>query len=69
MTVASSPASWPRWAAAHRQPFALTLDGPAGGTFVRGDGGDELRLDAVEFCRTLSGRGPGVGLLSHEVPF
>jgi uncharacterized protein (TIGR03083 family) len=57
------------WARAHRQPFILTLEGPAGATFVHGDRGDELRLDAVEFCRILSGRGAGAGLLSHQVPF
>jgi uncharacterized protein (TIGR03083 family) len=57
------------WAAAHHQPFSLTLDGPAGATFVHRDGGEELRLDAVEFCRTLSGRAQGVGLLNQEVPF
>lgn len=26
-------------------------------------------LDAVEFCRILSGRGTGEGLLSRHVPF
>lgn len=57
------------WARAHRQPFNLTLDGPAGGTFVQGTGGDDIRLDAIEFCRILSGRGTGSGLLDQEVPF
>ena len=57
------------WARAHHQPFRLTLDGPAGGSFVQGTAGDELRLDAVEFCRILSGRGTGSGLLTQEVPF
>ena len=45
------------------------LDGPAGGTFVAGSGGDEIHLDAVEFCRMLSGRATGHGLLTQEVPF
>jgi uncharacterized protein (TIGR03083 family) len=57
------------WARAHRQPFTLTLEGPAGGSFAHGEGGEHVRLDAVEFCRVLSGRGAGVGLLSHQVPF
>jgi uncharacterized protein (TIGR03083 family) len=57
------------WARRHRQPFTLTLDGTAGGTFVKGIGGEEITIDAVEFCRTLSGRATGVGLLTQEVPF
>jgi uncharacterized protein (TIGR03083 family) len=57
------------WARAHGRAFTLTLEGPAGGTFVQGEHGEQLRLDAVEFCRILSGRGSGTGLLAHEVPF
>jgi uncharacterized protein (TIGR03083 family) len=58
------------WARRHGQPFRLHLTGPAGGDFThRGDTGQELTLDAVEFCRTLAGRLPGEGLLAHEVPF
>jgi uncharacterized protein (TIGR03083 family) len=57
------------WARAHGRAFTLTLEGPAGGTFVQGEHGEQLRLDAVEFCRILSGRGSGTGLLTHEVPF
>jgi uncharacterized protein (TIGR03083 family) len=57
------------WARAHRQPFDLTLDGPAGGVFAQGDGGDPLRFDAVEFCRMVSGRGPRSALFNQEVPF
>jgi uncharacterized protein (TIGR03083 family) len=30
---------------------------------------DELQLDAVEFCRIVSGRGSGPGLLAQEVTF
>ena len=56
--------------ARHGQPFRLVLDGPTGGEFVKeGNDGDVLRLDAVEFCRVLSGRGRGEGLLAQEVPF
>jgi hypothetical protein len=57
------------WSRRHDQPFTLTLTGPAGGTFVAGDGGEHIQLDAVEFCRILSGRAEGAGLLSTEVPF
>jgi hypothetical protein len=57
------------WARTHGSPFSLRLDGPAGGLFVHQAGGDELRLDAVEFCRIVSGRGSGSGLLTTEVPF
>jgi uncharacterized protein (TIGR03083 family) len=57
------------WARRHGQPFTLTLTGPAGGSFVAGESGENLELDAVEFCRILSGRAQGAGLLSTEVPF
>jgi uncharacterized protein (TIGR03083 family) len=57
------------WARAHGQPYRLTLSGPAGGTWSAGEGGPSLTLDAVEFCRTVSGRAPGTGLLTHAVPF
>jgi uncharacterized protein (TIGR03083 family) len=57
------------WAARHGRPFTLRLTGPAGGSWSHGSGGPELELDAVEFCRILSGRAPADGLLSTEVPF
>lgn len=44
------------WAVRHGEPFGLVLDGPAGGRFRQGSGGVALHLDAVEFCRILSGR-------------
>ena len=53
----------------HREPFTLILAGPAGGTFVAGDGGEHIELDAVELCRIFSGRAQGTGLLSTEMPF
>ncbi len=56
------------WAERHGRPHRLTLTGPAGGTWDHGDG-ESLELDAVEFCRTVSGRGAGVGLLATQVPF
>jgi uncharacterized protein (TIGR03083 family) len=58
------------WADNHGQPFDLVLDGPAGGAFRRGDGGEQLWLDAVEFARIVSGRLDGhsvSGLLATEV--
>jgi uncharacterized protein (TIGR03083 family) len=58
------------WARRHGQPFNLTLRGSAGGTFIgEGDQGEGYDLDAVEFCRILSGRSHGEGLLRQEVPF
>jgi uncharacterized protein (TIGR03083 family) len=57
------------WARRHGRPFSLILDGPAGGRFSAGVGGPELELDAVAFCRILSGRAPGSGLLATSVPF
>ena len=57
------------WARRHGQPFTLMLNGPAGDAFCSGAGGADLALDAVEFCRILSGREPGTGLLATSVPF
>ena len=56
------------WSHTHGEPYRLTLTGPAGGSWSRG-AGDALELDAVQFCRVLSGRAPGTGLLPHPVPF
>jgi uncharacterized protein (TIGR03083 family) len=57
------------WAPRHARPFTLELTGPAGGTFTAGGGDAPLRMDAVEFCRTLSGRATGTGLLATPVTF
>lgn len=57
------------WGRRHGQPYVVHLTGPAGGVHRRGDRGEEHRLDAVEFCRILSGRGTGEGLLAQPVPF
>jgi len=57
------------WAPRHGQGFNLTLTGPAGGAFAAGDGAVVLELDAIEFCRILSGRAEGTGLLSTRVVF
>ena len=58
------------WTARHGEPCSLTLTGPAGGTFRTGDEpGVDLELDAIEFCRLLSGRGNAEGLLAIEVGY
>lgn len=57
------------WADRHGRPFTLHLEGTAGGEFVQGEDGEALTLDAVEFCRILSERTPGDGLLAQPVPF
>jgi len=57
------------WAAAHGQPFRLRLTGPAGLELVRGSGGEELELDAIDFARITAGRGSAPGLLATTVPF
>lgn len=57
------------WAARHGQPCSLVLTGPAGGQWSWGTGGPALEMDAVTFCRALSGRGAAEGLLAVEVPF
>ena len=57
------------WAGRHGRPCRLTLTGPAGGSWTYGADGEELELDAVEFCRLVAGRGAADGLLSCHVPF
>ena len=57
------------WARRHGSPFTLTLTGPAGGPYTSGTDGEQITIDAVDFCRTLSGRATGSGLLAQEVPF
>ncbi|HEX6196748.1 MAG TPA: maleylpyruvate isomerase family mycothiol-dependent enzyme [Jiangellaceae bacterium] len=59
------------WARRHGQPFLLFLSGPAGGLFSQGDpaAGPRIDLDAVEFCRILSGRAHGTGLLTTRILF
>lgn len=61
------------WACAHGQPVTLDLTGPAGGCYIAHGGSPTgsapIRTDAVEFCRTLSGRAVGAGLLATRVVF
>lgn len=56
------------WAATHGEPFTLVLDGPAGGTFVQGSGGEEVHAGVVGFVRTLSERTTAGGVLRHPLP-
>ena len=59
------------WAATHGAACELTLTGVAGGTWrsVEGAATRPLRMDSVEFARTVSGRAQGDGLLAQGVPF
>jgi uncharacterized protein (TIGR03083 family) len=70
------------WAGRHGKACTLRLTGLAGGTWTFGTGsasitanqgaaggGPSLEHDAIEFCRSISGRGSADGLLTTEVPF
>jgi hypothetical protein len=67
------------WSRRHGQPYRLVLTGSAGGSWSSGTGGEEIVIDAADFCRVISGR-PGTdrakswgdrpgGLLATQVPF
>jgi uncharacterized protein (TIGR03083 family) len=64
------------WARRHGQPVDLVLSGAAGGHYrslgtgrtVSGEP-EAIERDAVEFCRIVSGRAPGDGLLATRVLF
>ena len=62
------------WARRHGRPYRLDLTGPAGGSWRSGTGGEEIVMDAADFCRVVAGRpgpageGPS-GLLATHVPF
>lgn len=58
------------WAGRHGRPFRLELTGPAGGRYAGGTDGPDLRLDALDFCWILSGRGEATDpLLETRVLF
>jgi uncharacterized protein (TIGR03083 family) len=62
------------WARRHGRPYRLELTGPAGGSWSSGTGGEELVMDAADFCRAVAGRpGPAgdgpVEVLTTQVPF
>lgn len=56
------------WAERHGSPYTLELSGPAGGRWQAGEG-EHLAMEAVEFCRAVSGRARATGLLTMQVPF
>jgi len=56
------------WAGTHGEPFELELEGPAGGSYRAGTGGEHVRIDAIEFCRILAERAHGEGILRHPLP-
>jgi hypothetical protein len=56
------------WAQRHGAAYDLELTGPAGGHW-RHQQGQHITMDAIEFCRALSGRAPAEGLLRTQVPF
>ncbi len=61
------------WAERHGQPYALRLTGPAGGMWARPDTAGQAsaatEMDAIEFCRAVSGRASNAALLGTDVPF
>ncbi len=59
------------WARRHGQPVDLVLTGPAGGRYrsTGGEAATPIELDAIEFCRIVSGREPGRQLLATRVLF
>ena len=60
------------WAGRHRRAYRLELTGAAGGTWASAEqpeNTESISMDAIEFCRTLSGRVTGAGLLTTQVPF
>ncbi|MDQ3716543.1 MAG: maleylpyruvate isomerase family mycothiol-dependent enzyme [Actinomycetota bacterium] len=57
------------WSIRHGKPCSLRLSGTAGGSWTFGEGGPALDLDAIDFCRTVSGREPATDLLATQVPF
>jgi len=57
------------WAGRHGRTCQVELTGPAGGSWTFGAGGPRIEMDAIEFCRTASGRETGTDLMATEVPF
>ena len=56
------------WADRHAGAYDVELTGPAGGRWTAGPA-ERITIDALEFCRALSGRAPAPGLLATQVPF
>ncbi len=56
------------WASTHGEPLSLVLEGPAGGSYRQGVGGDEIRISSIDFVRTLAERTTADGVLRHTLP-
>jgi uncharacterized protein (TIGR03083 family) len=56
------------WASLYDHPFELVLEGPAGGKYSHGVGGERVEIDALDFIRVVSGRLPGSGVLANSFP-
>jgi uncharacterized protein (TIGR03083 family) len=56
------------WAGTHGESFILELEGPAGGSYRSGSGGEHVQMDAIEFSRVLAERVHGEGIMSHPLP-
>ena len=59
----------PRVGRPPRRPYLLELTGPAGGRWEKEGSGEQINMDALEFCRAVGGRATYDGLLSVQVPF
>ena len=46
----------------------VELDGPAGGRYAAGSGGELVRMDAIDFVTILAERDRGNGVLRHRLP-
>ncbi|HEX2043265.1 MAG TPA: hypothetical protein VHF24_11575 [Acidimicrobiales bacterium] len=52
------------WTSIHAEPSELVLEGPAGGKFSQGDGGERVEIDpSTSFARSAA-RLPGTGVLA-----
>ena len=56
------------WAERHGADYDVELTGTAGGHWKAGRA-DRISMDALEFCRAITGRAPASGLLATPVPF
>jgi uncharacterized protein (TIGR03083 family) len=56
------------WAELHGQPFELILDGPAGGKYTQGTGGERVEIDVMEFVSIVAVHRSGHGVLANTLP-
>jgi uncharacterized protein (TIGR03083 family) len=56
------------WAELHGQPFELILDGPAGGKYTQGTGGERVEMDVMQFVSIVAVHRPGQGVLANTLP-